>query len=110
MERGFRSDYMSNCNKQTEETLLISPFFEGLRSSIGNCETAISQSSIRLLLEENQTEEGIYRSPADQRPLSFVYVFLKTEKLGKQAFIFCIARQEAGMDLISSVIRSPVFI
>lgn len=110
MERRFWSDCIPNCNKQTEEILLISLFFEGLRSSIGNCETAISQSSIRLLLEQNQTDEGIYRSPAAQRPLGFVYVFLNTEKLSKQVFILCIARWEAGMDLLSSLILSPIYI
>lgn len=89
---------------------MISLFFEELRSSIGNCETAISQSSIRPLLEQNQTDEGIYRSPAAQRLLGFVCVFLNTEKLSKQAFIFSLAGEEAAMDLISSLILSPIYI
>lgn len=89
---------------------MISLFFEELRSSIGNCETAISQSSIRPLLEQNQTDEGIYRSPAAQRLLGFVCVFLNTEKLSKRAFIFSLAGEEAAMDLISSLILSRIYI
>lgn len=89
---------------------MISLFFEELRSSIGNCETAISQSSIRPLLEQNETDEGIYRSPAAQRLLGFVCVFLNTEKLSKRAFIFSLAGEEAAMDLISSLILSRIYI
>lgn len=65
---------------------------------------------MRLLFEQDQTDGGIYRLPAAQRPLGFVCVFLNAEKLSQQAFILCLAGWEAGMDLISSLIPSPIYV
>lgn len=62
--------------------------------------TAISQGSIKQLSEQNQEDEGIYRSPAAPRPWGFVYV--------SHIHSFCFATKEAGMDLISSLILLPI--